>query len=87
VHYDETCNLAIFFGSCGFGSCGLGSSGIGCHQRKRSPMAHVDPEFLLRIGDSRREAFLVHAPKGFEVFSFEVADDEGHGDIVAGQAG
>ena len=55
------------------------------NQRKRPPVVNVGLQFLLRIRDSRGKAFLVHTPQGLEVFKLEVADDDGHADIVAGE--
>ena len=53
-------------------------------QRKRSAVFDVELKFLTRIGDARRETFLIELPKSLEVFWLEIAHDEGHGDIVAG---
>jgi hypothetical protein len=55
------------------------------NQRKRPPVLNVSFQFRLRIRDPRAEAFLIHTPQGLEVFGLEVADDDGHGDIVAGE--
>src|ERR1017187_8767460 len=72
VHHDEACNFAF--------------DGVRGDQCERSSPAYIGLEFLLRIRNSRREAFLVHPPERFEVFGLEVADDEGHADIVAGES-
>jgi len=60
---------------------------VGRYERNRSPMMHIVPQFPLRISDSRRKALLIHTPEHVEIFWLEFADDEGHGAIVAGQAG
>lgn len=52
--------------------------GVSRDQRDRAATAHVQLEFLPRIGDSRRKAFLVHTPKEFKVFRLEIAGREGH---------
>src|SRR5580692_404433 len=49
-------------------------------------MPDVALQFLLGIRDSRRKTFLVHAPERFKIAGLEVADDDGHGGIVAVQA-
>ena len=55
-------------------------------KRERFPAAHVVLEFRPRVGNARREAFLIDAPQSIEVFRLEVADGERHVAIVAGRS-
>src|ERR1051326_3105851 len=56
-------------------------------QRERSVVADVSFQLRTGIGNSGWKAFLVNAPEGFEVFGFEVAEDERHAAIVAAHVG
>src|SRR5436309_1657494 len=62
MHHDEPGNFAILI--------------VRRYQCEQSLVANIKLKFPLRIRDTRREAFLVHAPECLKILRFEVANDE-----------
>jgi hypothetical protein len=55
------------------------------HYREGTPSAYVSREFLLRIRNSRRKAFLVNFPKSAKIPRTKLAQADLHATIVAAE--
>ena len=51
------------------------------NQSDGSAAAHVEPKFLPGVGNPRRKAFLVDAPKIFEIFALKLLHGKSHAQL------